>query len=169
MKLIKNPTQGRCGFTKVEFSREDSHFSWERAMSLRHRNRPRRGAALVEAAVVLPVMMFLIGIAVDYSRIIYSTVTLSGSSRNGAMYEFDPCSYGESNYTSYSNAAQADASNLGTNVTFSKTTSTSANGTTTVTIKSDSTFQLLSSWFILPSQKSINRTIAIRQAQLVPD
>jgi len=137
-------------------------------MTMQNNNRNRRGTALVEAAVVLPVMILLIGIAVDYGRIYYSTVTLSGSSRNGAMYEFDPYSYDESNYTSYTTAAQSDASNLGTNVTFSKSTST-VSGTTTVTIQSNSTFRMLSSWYFLPNQTSINRTIAIRQVQLVPD
>jgi Flp pilus assembly protein TadG len=137
-------------------------------MTTRNRN-PRRGAALVEAAIVLPVMIVMIGIAIDYSRVVYSSVTLSGSSRNAAMYEFDPFSYQESNYTNYSAAAQADATNLMNNVTFSKSSATTMSGVTTVTINSNSTFKFLSSWLFLPKEKNLQRTVVVRQAQLTPD
>src|SRR5262245_37275806 len=96
------------------------------------RTRGRRGAALVETAIVLPVMIILVGIAVDYSRIMYSSVTLSGTARNGALYEFDPMNTAESNYTSYSVAAKADGTNLGSNLVMSESTAT-ANGDTDVT------------------------------------
>lgn len=128
----------------------------------------RQGAALVEAAIVLPVLIILIGIAVDYSRIFYSSVTLSGSARNGALYEFDPLTATESRYTSYADAAQADATNLGTNVNYAKTTSTTVQGNN-IAITVDSEFRTLSNWIILPQQRQVSRTIIVRQAQLVPD
>lgn len=137
-------------------------------MTRRHETR-RRGAALVEAAIVLPVMLVLIGIGVDYSRVFYSSVTLSGSSRNAAIYEFDPFSYSESNYGSYTAAAQADATNLTNNVSFTRTATLAANGSTSVTINSTSNFKMLASWGILPTSKNVNRTVVIRQAQLMPD
>jgi Flp pilus assembly protein TadG len=132
-----------------------------------HTGSYRRGAALLEAAIVLPLMIAMIGIAADYSRIVYSTVTLSGSARNAALYEFDPYSFQESNYSSYSNAAGADATNL-TNVTYSMSSATT-NGVPTVTVNANYTFQTIARWFVLPAQKNVTRTVVIRQAQLVPD
>jgi Flp pilus assembly protein TadG len=135
---------------------------------IRRNQTRRRGAALVEAAIMMPVMILVIGIAVDYSRVVYSSVTLSGSCRNGAMYEFDPFTTTESNYANYSAAAQADATNLLNNVAFTKSTAT-VNGITTVAINSSSNFRTLSSWLILPAEKNVKRTIVVRQAQLIPD
>jgi Flp pilus assembly protein TadG len=127
----------------------------------------RRGAALIEAAVVLPVLLLLIGIAADYSRIMYSTVTLSGTARNGAMYQFDPLNTTESSYADYSTAALADAYNLGRNVSVS-TSSVASNGVTDVTVTANTTFRMVSSWMALPLSKSVNRSIVVRQAPLVP-
>jgi Flp pilus assembly protein TadG len=134
----------------------------------RHQACPRRGAALVEAAIILPIFIIMVGIAVDYSRIMYSSVTASGSARNGALYEFDPQNAAESNYTSYSNCASADATNLGNNLAMSESTST-VSGTTDVTVNANTKFSTISSWLILPKLTSVNRAIVVRKAQLVPD
>jgi Flp pilus assembly protein TadG len=128
----------------------------------------RRGAALVEAAIVLPVIIMLIGIAADYSRIIYSSVTISGSARNGALYEFDPMNSLESNYTSYANCGSADATNLNNNLAMSE--STAAVGTETdVTVTANTKFSTISSWLLLPKLTSVNRSIVVRKAQITPD
>jgi Flp pilus assembly protein TadG len=137
-------------------------------MLMRTRPTCRQGAALVEAAIILPVLLLLIGIAADYSRIMYSTVTLSGTARNGAMYAFDPLNTTESSYSDYSTAALADAYNLGRNVSVSSSTST-VSGTTNVTVTANSTFSMISNWMVLPKSKTVNRSIVVRQAQLVPD
>lgn len=129
----------------------------------------RHAAALVEAAIVLPVLIILIGIAVDYSRIYFSTVTISGSARNGALYESDPFHVQASNYSGYDNAAQADATDLGGNVSFSKFVTTTSSGATDISVTVNSEFQTLSSWLILPHERNVARTIVVRQAQLVPD
>jgi hypothetical protein len=118
---------------------------------------------------VLPVLILLIGIAVDYSRIYFSTVTISGSARNGALYEFDPFNVKASNYTSYDTAAQADATDLGGNVSYSKSVSTSASGAKEIAVTVNTEFHTLSSWLVLPHDKNVGRTIVVRQAQLIPD
>jgi len=135
---------------------------------LNHRFHRRQGAALVEAAIILPVFLILIGIAVDYSRVMYSSVTLSGTARNGALYDFDPVNTTESNYTSCSNCACADGTNISNNLSISESTSTT-NGTTDVTVTANTNFRTLSSWLILPSSQSVNRSIVVRKAQLIPD
>jgi Flp pilus assembly protein TadG len=128
----------------------------------------RRGAALVEAAVVIPVMLMLIGIVVDYSRVFYHATTMDGSARNGALYEVDPITAYESDYASSTQAALADATNITEPVTVSKTTST-VNGNTNVAISVKTTFKPVVRWGILPAQTVVTRTVIVQQAPLVPD
>lgn len=137
-------------------------------MTIRHQKNCRRGAALVEAAIVLPIMLLLIGVAVDFSRIFYGNVTLSGGARNGILYEFDPLNVAQSYYTDYANAGKADATNMGTNVTFSKVVTTTS-GVTNVAVTANTNFKTIGWWFILPAQKSVDRTLVIRKAPLIPD
>jgi Flp pilus assembly protein TadG len=45
--------------------------------------RPRRGAATVELAVLLPVIAFLFVIAVDYARVFYYSQVIENCARQG--------------------------------------------------------------------------------------
>jgi hypothetical protein len=137
-------------------------------MRLLSHGRSRRGAALVETAIILPILIVLIGIAIDYSRIVYGNVVLSGTARNGAIYEFDPMNTTESNYTSYSNCALADATNMTSTVTVTETVTTT-DGNTNVMVNANTSFSTISSWLILPQTRSVDRAITIRKAQLTPD
>ena len=75
----------------------------------------RRGAAAVELALLLPVLVFCSMMSVDFARVAYVQVTLQNCARNGALYEL----YAEMNtvdkagilmpYSSVSSAVQADA------------------------------------------------------------
>src|SRR5262245_16575189 len=55
---------------------------------LRRANRTpvRPGAALVEFAILLPILMFLFLAGVDFARIYYFSTTLTNCARNGAQY-----------------------------------------------------------------------------------
>ena len=48
----------------------------------------RRGAAAVELALLLPVLVFCSMMTVDFARVAYVQVTLQNCARNGALYEF---------------------------------------------------------------------------------
>ena len=48
----------------------------------------RRGAAAVELALLLPVLVFCSMMSVDFARVAYVQVTLQNCARNGALYEF---------------------------------------------------------------------------------
>ena len=51
------------------------------------RKRPvRKGAQVVEFAVLLPFLAFMFVIAVDWARIFYYSITVTNCARNGAMY-----------------------------------------------------------------------------------
>src|SRR5437763_11516876 len=77
----------------------------------------RVGATVVELAFVLPFLLFLFVIAVDYARIFYYGVILENCARNGAYYASD---YPNANYVyndiyGYKNLDEAvykDAANI---------------------------------------------------------
>jgi Flp pilus assembly protein TadG len=48
--------------------------------------RPRRAAASVELALLLPFLMFGFIAAVDYARVFYYTLTITSCARSGALY-----------------------------------------------------------------------------------
>ena len=53
---------------------------------LRQTHHPRRGAAVVEAAILLPLLAFLFVIGTDFARVYNPAITLMNCARNGAMY-----------------------------------------------------------------------------------
>src|SRR5580704_16799992 len=76
-----------------------------------------RAAATVELAILLPVLMFLFVVAVDYARIFYDAITVENCARNGAYYisNYPNSSYLYNDiygYKSVDEAVFADASNL---------------------------------------------------------
>jgi Flp pilus assembly protein TadG len=57
--------------------------------------RARPGATVVEMALLLPVLMFLFVIAIDYARVFYYGTILENCARNGAYYA---CNYPNASY-----------------------------------------------------------------------
>ena len=49
----------------------------------------RRGVAAVEMAVLLPLLVFMFVLGVDFARIFYFTLTVTNAARNGAMHAAD--------------------------------------------------------------------------------
>src|SRR5438046_2003699 len=69
----------------------------------------RRGAAVVEVAIVLPLLVFLFLVAVDFCRVFHFSQVVTQCARNGALYESDPYSPWRQLYTDVQTAATADA------------------------------------------------------------
>jgi Flp pilus assembly protein TadG len=55
----------------------------------RQLRQPREGAAAVEFAIVLPLLMFLFGIGVDFARAYYAHLIITNAARGGALYGCD--------------------------------------------------------------------------------
>ena len=100
----------------------------------------RRGAAAVELAMLLPVLVFTSMMAVDFARVAYVQVTLQNCARNGALYEFyTKAGFSlPSGWTSLSTAASADApSTMSGDASFSvaaTSPASSSNNYVTVTV-----------------------------------
>jgi Flp pilus assembly protein TadG len=104
----------------------------------------RDGAAAVELATLLPILIFCSMAVVDFARVVYVEVTLQSCARNGAMYEFYSATGMSipSGWTSLSAAASADALS---GMTVSATaTSPGLASSNHVTVTATTTFKLIS-------------------------
>src|SRR5436190_10912754 len=114
--------------------------------------RNRRGAAVVELAVLLPLLVFLFVVAVDFARIFYYSVTLTNCARAGAMYASDPTTSAESPFASTQAAALADATNLTPAPTISTTSGVDAAGRPYVEVTAAYTFRTITGLPGVPNQ-----------------
>jgi Flp pilus assembly protein TadG len=55
-------------------------------MTLRRALRSERGAAIVELALALPLLLAILAITIDFSRVFYSSIALTNAARAGALY-----------------------------------------------------------------------------------
>jgi Flp pilus assembly protein TadG len=134
-----------------------------------HRTRSsRRGAAIVELALLLPLLAFLFVIAVDYARIFYYSLTIENCARNGALYGSDPFAASQSPYASISEAALADGSNLQPQPTVTSTNGTDSLGNAYVEVTVSWTFASLTNLPGVPSTTNLSRTVRMRIAPTTP-
>jgi Flp pilus assembly protein TadG len=141
------------------------------------KRRPRRGAAAAELAILAPILFFMFAIAVDYARIFYFTQTLRSAARNGAYFASDyPGLY---SYTNAQQVATADLSDLNPAPTFQMYYSSSpdgpftsptpsATGTNYVQVQVSWTFNSITNFPLVPSQRTLVGTEIMRVAQIEP-
>jgi Flp pilus assembly protein TadG len=66
----------------------------------RYRNTTSRsGASAVELALLLPFLVFLFVITIDFGRVYYYSLTLTNCARDGALYASDPVTQQHSPYS----------------------------------------------------------------------
>jgi Flp pilus assembly protein TadG len=128
----------------------------------------RRGVAAVELAILLPLIVFLFVITLDYARLFYFSLTVQNCARNGAMYASDPTGAMLSPFSSVEQAALSDASSLSPTPTVSSLTASDAAGTyaeVTVTYQ----FRTITGYPGIPNQVNLARTVRMRMTQAVPN
>jgi Flp pilus assembly protein TadG len=127
----------------------------------------RPGAAAVELAVLLPILMFLCVISIDFARIFYFSQTVANCARNGALYQSVEYLRQESRYARLQEAALADASNLNdpnNPPTVSDSTGTDANGKPYVEVTVKYKFKTLTNYIGVPSTVDLTRTVRMAKA-----
>jgi Flp pilus assembly protein TadG len=127
-------------------------------------NHERKAAAAVELAILLPFLIFLVVIAVDYGRIFYFAQIIENCARQGALYASDPQAPAANLYSSVSNAALADASGLSPQPTVTSTTGTDLAGNSYVDVTVTWTFHTITTYPGVPSSVSLSRTAQMRMA-----
>lgn len=128
----------------------------------------RQGAAVVELAVMLPLLVFLFVIAVDFARVYYFSLTLTNCARAGALYASDPATADESAFDSYEEAALADATNLNPPPELSQTSGTDASGRTYVEVTAEYTFSTVTVFPGVPSEMNLRRSVRMYQSAITP-
>jgi Flp pilus assembly protein TadG len=131
----------------------------------------RRGAAAVELALLLPFLVFIFAIAVDWSRVIYYTVTINNCARNGALWLSDPYATTISPYATLTAAALADAPNLNPQptVTTPPVSGVDVNGYAYVECTVSYPFQTLTNIPGVPTTTTITRTVRMYTAPQTPN
>ena len=132
-------------------------------------SRPRRGAAVVELAVLLPVLVLLFMIAIDFARVFYFSLSLTNCARAGALYASDPTTADESPFASTQAAALADATNFSPQPTITSTSGTDALGRKYVSVTANYTFQTVTGFPGIPTNLPLQRTVTMFQSAGVPD
>jgi Flp pilus assembly protein TadG len=128
---------------------------------------PRRATAAVELAVLLPFLMFVFVIGVDFARVFYYTLTLTNCARNGAVYgSADPTHAADT--AGIQAAALADATNLSPAPTVTSSQGTDADGHPCVQVTAAYTFQMITSYVGIPSSFGLSRTVQMRVAPVLP-
>jgi Flp pilus assembly protein TadG len=135
---------------------------------MRLKHKLPKGAAVIEFAILLPFLAFMFVVAVDWCRVFYYSVTVTNCARNGAIYLSDPIAQAASPYSSLTNAALADASNLSPTPTVSSDSGADGNGSY-IDVTVSYTFQTLTNFPGVPSANTVARTIRMYVAPKTPN
>ncbi len=126
----------------------------------------RRGVAAVELAVLLPFLIYVFVVTLDFSRIAYYSVTVSNCARNGAVYgSADQIRARDTN--GIQAAAQADASfNLATErLSVSSSTDTAASY---VQVTVNYPFTTITNYPGIPRQTTLSRSVRMEVVPAIP-
>jgi Flp pilus assembly protein TadG len=127
-------------------------------------NHERKAAAAAELAILLPFLLFLVVIAVDYARIFYFVQIIENCARQGAIFASDPQAPDANLYSSVQAAALADATNLSPQPTASSATGTDSAGNPYVSVTVTWTFNTITTYLGVSSSISLSRTVQMRTA-----
>jgi len=135
----------------------------------------RSGIAAVELAILLPFLMFLAIIATDWARMIYYTMVLDHCARSGALWAADIDTQSKSPYTTVTDAALAEAPNLGTTPTVTQTNLTDGgDGQKAVVVTVTMNFTTITHFsyprlFNVPNSDTLSRSVQMRVVPLTPN
>jgi Flp pilus assembly protein TadG len=132
-------------------------------------SRSRRGAAVVELAVLLPFLVFIFLVTIDFARVFYFSLSLTNCARAGALYASDPTTADESPFANAQAAALADATNFNPQPTISSSSGTDSQGRTYVSVTASYTFQTITGFPGIPSQIPLQRTVSMYRSAGTPD
>ncbi|HEV3257779.1 MAG TPA: TadE/TadG family type IV pilus assembly protein [Gemmataceae bacterium] len=127
-------------------------------------NHERRAVAAVELAVLLPFLVFLFVIAVDFARIFYFSQIIENCARHGAIYASDPKAPAHNLYSSVQQAALADAANANPQPTVTSGTGTDSSGNAYVTVTVTWQFNTITNFPGVPNNVTLSRTVQMRVA-----
>jgi Flp pilus assembly protein TadG len=140
-----------------------------KSVPIRRGFRRRAGAAAVELALLLPLLVFLFVVGTDFARVFYLSLTLTNCARAGALYASDPSVQDESPYSNVEQAALADAANLTPQPQVTSNYGFDASGVGFVIVTVSRDFTTISSFPGVPKQLNISRSVRMSTAPTRPN
>ena len=142
--------------------------------------RGRRGATVVEFAILLPFLMFLFVLAIDFARILYFGIVLENCARNGAYYasNYPNAAYLYNDLYGYKDLDDAILRDAGgiynpadttTKPTYTVTRSGTTGGTQYVQVTVRWNFQSITRFPGIPSLVTLTRSVTMETAPAMPD
>ena len=129
----------------------------------RPKTKRRQGAALLEFAILLPLLLFLLLGATDFARVYHDYLTITDSSRNGALYASLNSAQTKTVYQAgIVSAALADVGGLSPVPTVSTATGNLSQGNNYVDVTVDYTFKTLVNFPGIPNTMPLSRTTRMR-------
>jgi Flp pilus assembly protein TadG len=120
----------------------------------------------VELAVLLPFLVFVFVIGIDFARVFYHGITRTNCARNGAVHgSHDPTHAGDT--AGIQAAALADATNLSPAPTITSAVGIDADGHPCVQVTAAATFHMITSHAGIPSSFDLSRTVQMRVAPVL--
>src|SRR6516225_7058702 len=92
-----------------------------------------KGAAVVELAILLPMLALIFVAAVDFGRVFYYSVAVNNCARSGALYGSVDTAHA-ADQAGIQSAAQAEAPDLASSLTVSSTNGTDSSGNPFVSV-----------------------------------
>ena len=135
--------------------------------TMRLRDEKRSGSAVVELAIVLPLLAFLFAIGIDFARLYYDLVTIHNAARSGAMYGAQHPNKAVDT-AGIQAAALADATNLKPAATVKSKRTTDALGYDCVNVTVVWTFKTFTRFPLVPSNVDLSRTVQMRVGPAQP-
>jgi Flp pilus assembly protein TadG len=115
----------------------------------------------VELAVLLPFLLYLCVIAVDWARLMYFTITINDCARSGAIWASDAELRMKSRYTTVRDAALAEAPELDPTATVASVPTT-YEGNAGVAVTVTMPFRTITNFPGVPANETLIRTVKMR-------
>ena len=134
-----------------------------------HRRRLRKGAAAVEFAFVLPVLVTILIGATDFGRCYYSAIAVTNAARSGAAYASMNSSTASSQSALLAGVTSAVTDELSqssaidtSKVTVTISTTTEASGLTRTSVQVTYPFTTIVNWSYIPSSFNLTQAVVLR-------
>jgi Flp pilus assembly protein TadG len=135
---------------------------------IRHTCPGRRPAAVaVELAVLLPLIMFLAAIGVDYARVFSRTAVMETAARNGCVYACQDVTKA-ADTAGIQAVALKDLTDVSPTPTVSSSTAANADGFVYVTVTVSMTFTTITDFPGVPSSTALTRSVTMRICPTTP-
>lgn len=131
----------------------------------------RPGAATVEFAIVLPILMFFFLVTVDYCRIFYFSQVVDEAARTGGLWIMDPTvrtTAGQSSYADVTAAARGSAPSwMRSDLAVSTGTGSDTSGSYTY-VQVTYTFKSITKFPWIPDSVDVTRKSVVRPIPQTP-